>query len=159
MVQVIVGAEYKYFCIKLLSLLFFFCEPEKTSLTFSKMVVLRWNVNWDKKFSTSSNCNKHEKSKYFDRILIKDTLRSILFDTSRQSCTCPTPKCSTSSKYKYSIVKHLKSFYEICKKSKGPTDNKVCKMCKIIFTKKSDCDRHICQFHVPWLPTWSDSFE
>ena len=55
------------------------------------------NVNCNKTFSAKSNLNKHEKSKVYG---LNDTLRSIPFDTSRQLYTCPTPNCSTSSKYK-----------------------------------------------------------
>ena len=60
-----------------------------------------------------SNRNKYEKAKDHAP---KDTLMPILFGILRQVYTCPTSNCLTSAKHKYNIVKHLKSYYEICKK-------------------------------------------
>ena len=60
--------------------------------------------------------------------------------------TCPTLNCKTSSKYKYNIVKHLKSCYKISKKKKRYA-KKVCDVRKKTFAKKFNRDIYIRQFH------------
>ena len=115
------------------------------------MLVPCQSVNFDKT-STTSNHNKHEKSKGHAP---KDTLRQIPFDTTWQ--VCPTANCLMSSKYKYNIAKHLKRCYEIYKKIQGHIDNKVCEVRRIAFAKKSDHDKHIRQFHAPQLQVNDDT--
>lgn len=60
-------------------------------------------------------------------------------------------------------VKHLNSHYEIYNKRKSYIDNKVWKVCKVTFAKKSNHDRHIhqchCQFHLPILSLVSSFFK
>lgn len=94
------------------------------------MITLCRKVNCDKTFSSTPNLIKHEKSKGHRP---KDAFRPILFGASRQVYTSPTPICSTSPKYKYNIVEHLKSCYEICKKRKGHIDSKDYKVRKNIY--------------------------
>ena len=77
------------------------------------MVAPCGSVNSDKTFSTTSDRNKHEKSKGHDP---NDTLGPTSFDTSMKIYTCPVPICSMSSKYDYNNVQHLKRCHEILKK-------------------------------------------
>ena len=119
------------------------CKPLPTVFTCRKMVVPCRSVNRKKPFSTTTNRNKQERPNGHGP---QDTLRPIPFDASRQMYTCPIPNYKTC-KYKYNIVKHLKSCYEISKKKKSLADNKVYDVCKKTFAKKSNHDRHNRQFH------------
>ena len=60
---------------------------------------------------------------------------------------CPTAGCTTTAKYKYNIVKDLKSCYSVNKSRKRAADNKICKVCGKVFAKKSNRDGDFQQFH------------
>ena len=60
---------------------------------------------------------------------------------------CPTINCTTTSKYKHNIIKHLKSCYIVNKNKKAVGDNRICSICNKVFAKKSNRDRHITDFH------------
>ena len=60
---------------------------------------------------------------------------------------CPTIDIATTSECKYNITKHLKSCRKVNKNKKGTNENKVCSICSKVFTKKSNRDRHVKNFH------------
>ena len=73
-------------------------------------------------FSRRFNHNKHEKSKGH----APDTSnREIHRDEKRELLKCPTTDCVTTSKYKYNIIKHLKSCRKVIKNKKGANENKI----------------------------------
>ena len=55
--------------------------------------------------------------------------------------------CITSAKYKYNIVKHLKSCYSVNIRKKSVAQNKICDICGKEFAQKSNRDRHVNDFH------------
>ena len=62
------------------------------------------SVYCDKKFSTNTNRNKHERAKGHGP---KDKLTKIQFDSENGLYLCPTSNCKTTSGHKRSIVRHL----------------------------------------------------
>ena len=94
-------------------------------------------------FSTTTNRNKHEKSKghWSEKKCI------IEFDGNLSLLVCPSAGCNTTSKYKCNIKKHLKSCYAINKQRDSIANNKICPDCGKEFLKKSNRDRHFKQFH------------
>ena len=96
-----------------------------------------------KSFSTTTNRNKHEKSKghWPEKKCIID------FDSNLSLFVCPSAGCNTTSKYKCNIKKHLKSCYAINKQRDSIVNNKICPDCEKEFLKKSNRDRHFKQFH------------
>ena len=60
---------------------------------------------------------------------------------------CPTINCTTTSKYNYNIVKHLKKCHKVRKNKKDANEKKVCSYCNKEFTKKSNRDRHVKNLH------------
>ena len=96
-----------------------------------------------KSFSTTTNRNKHEKSKgHWPK------KKSVIeFDSDLSLFVCPSAGCNTTSKYKYNIKKHLKSCYAINKQKDSVANNKICPDCGKEFLKKSKRDRHFKQFH------------
>ena len=64
----------------------------------------------------------------------------------RELLKCPTTDCVTTSKYKYNIIKHLKSCRKVNKNKKGANENKICSFCSKVFTKKYNRDRHVKNF-------------
>ena len=120
-----------------------FCNPVSTVFSCSKLVVIVNCKVWiaKKTFSSTSDGNKHERSKGHGP---NNILKPIPFDASRQMYICPTSNCKTPSKY---IVKHLKSCYGISKKKKSLADNKVCDVCwqqgmwSVLTTRYATCAR------------------
>lgn len=110
------------------------------------MVFLCREESCKKPFSTKFNRNKHERSKKHFQEDAK-TIREIPFDRSTKLFSCPTIDCTTTSKYKDNVVKHLKSCYKVNMNKKAATDNKTCHICKKDFLKKSNRDRHVKNFH------------
>ena len=101
--------------------------------------------NCSKVYSSILSRNKHEKKK--GHWSEKNTDPDISFNEETQLFHCPTAGCATTAKYKYNIVKHLKSCYSVNKCRKKAADNKFCKACGKVFAKKSNRDRHFQQFH------------
>ena len=62
------------------------------------------SVYCDKKFSTNTNRNKHERAEGHG---LKDKLTKIQFDSENGVYLCPTSNCKTTSGHKRSIVRHL----------------------------------------------------
>ena len=96
-----------------------------------------------KSFSTTTNRNKHEKSKgHWSK------KKSIIeFDSDISLFVCPSAGCNTTSKYKCNIKKHLESCHAINKQKDSVANNKICPDCGKEFIKKSNRDRHFKQFH------------
>ena len=109
------------------------------------MVLPFRSSHFNKSFSTTTNRNKHERAKGHGP---KDNTRSIPFDTAKRVYMCPTDNCTTSSKYKHNILKHLKSCDSIRKRKIQHASNKTCKFCGKEFVKKSNRQRHELQFHI-----------
>ena len=86
------------------------------------MVVYCRSDHCNKTFSTIFNRNKHEKKKGHGP---KDQKREIPYDAEQNIFLCPSAQCETSAKYKYNIVKHLKSCNKINKKKKVIKDVKI----------------------------------
>ena len=101
------------------------------------------NKDCGRGFSTVFNPNKHEKLK--GHWLQKKNV--IEFSKELSLFICATSGCSTTSKYKNNIVKHLKSCFAINRQRNSVADNKICPVCKKEFIKKSNRDRHLKQFH------------
>ena len=97
-----------------------------------------------KSFSTSYNRNKHEKAKGH---WSENKKTSIEFNEETSLFICPTAGCSTTSKYKSNIVKHLKSCYAVNRQRNSVAQKKICTVCGKEFAKKSNRDRHFKQFH------------
>ena len=99
------------------------------------------NETCSKQFSTKFSRNKHERIKvHFHE---KKGSHKIPFDETKQLYTCPTENCTTSSKYKPNITKHLKSCNVVNNNKNAARDNKTCNICNKTFLKKSNRDRHI----------------
>ena len=90
-----------------------------------------------KSFSTTTNRNKHEKSKghWSEKKYITE------FDSNLSLFVCPSAGCNFTSKYKCNITKHLKSFYDINKQRDSIANNKICPDCGKEFLKKLNRDR------------------
>ena len=97
-----------------------------------------------KSFSARFNRNRHEKLK---AQAPETSNRQIPCDGKSGLFKCPTTDCATTSKYKYNIIKHLKSFRKFNKNKKGANENKICSFCSKVFTKISNRDRHVKNFH------------
>lgn len=106
--------------------------------------------NCKSSFSTKSNRNKHEKKKGHGP---EPTPKPII-ECVGDLFVCPNDECSTSSKYKANIVKHLKSCERLMKKRKG--DNKKCPFCGKVFAQKSNRDRHVQNTHNEMVDNESD---
>ena len=109
------------------------------------MVVYCRSDHCNKTFSTIFNRNKHEKKKGHGP---KDQKREIPYDAEQNLFLCPSAQCETSAKYKYNIVKHLKSCNKINKK-----------YCDKTFTRKSSCDRHMRQCRPDEYPAESGEID
>ena len=77
----------------------------------------------------------------------QNTDPDINFNEETQLLHCPTAGCATTAKYKYNIVKYLKSSYSVNKCRKRAADDKICKACGKVFAKTSNRDRYFQQFH------------
>ena len=90
-----------------------------------------------KSFSTTTNRNKHEKSKghWSEKKYITE------YDSNLSLFVCPSAGCNFTSKYKCNITKHLKSFYDINKQRDSIANNKICPDCGKEFLKKLNRDR------------------
>ena len=95
-------------------------------------------------FSTRFNRNRHEKLKGHAP---ETSNREIPRDEKNELFKCPATDCATTSKYKYNIIKHLKICHKINKNKKGANENKICNFCSKVFTKKSNRDWHVKNFH------------
>ena len=120
------------------------------------MVVYCRSDHCNKTFSTIFNRNKHEKKKGHGP---KDQKREIPYDAEQNLFSCPSAQCETSAKYKYNIVKHLKSCNKINKKKKVIKGRKNCKYCDKTFTRKSSCDRHMRQCRPDEYPAESGAID
>ena len=96
-----------------------------------------------KRFSTTTNRNKYEKSKGH----WSEKKRIIEFDSNLSLFVCPSAGCNTTSKYKCTIKKHLKSCYAINKQRDSIVNNKICPDCEKEFLKKLNRDSHFKKFH------------
>ena len=101
-----------------------------------------------KSFSTRFNRNKHEKLKGHAAVTSD---RKIPMDETTGLFKCPTINCTTTSKYNYNIVKHLKKCHKARKNKKDPNKKKVCSYCNKEFTKKSNRDRHVNNLHTHFI--------
>ncbi len=123
------------------------CQIQKDrSLLWSKALTMAFSCrekSCGRSFSTKSSRNKHERLKGHQF----ETKTDIKFNENLSVFECPTRGCSTTSKYKYNIEKHLKSCYCIRKQRKQAEKNKLCSVCGMRFNKKSNRDRHFRNFH------------
>ena len=90
------------------------------------------------------NRNIYEK---FKGLWLQKKNNVIEFNKELSLFICPTAGCSTTSKYKNNIVKHLKSCFAVNRQRNSVADNKICPVCKKEFIKNSNRDRYLKQFH------------
>ena len=70
------------------------------------------------------------------------------FDAIRSVWCCPSPGCQFSSGKKSNVQRHINSNCSSKKqRSKKSQDNKTCPNCKMQFTQKYNCDRHVRNVH------------
>ena len=98
--------------------------------------------NCKKQFSTKFNRNKHEQIKRHYKADERST-HNIPYDEQTKLYSCPTTNCTTTSRFKHDIRKHLKSCYGVNKNKKAASENKICSIYNNSFLKKSNRDRHI----------------
>ena len=72
---------------------------------------------------------------------------NISYNEQTKLYSCPTTNCTTTSRYKHNIIKHLKSCYIVNKNKKAASKDKICSICSKSFLKKSNRDRHINTVH------------
>ena len=102
--------------------------------------------NCKKLFSTKYNRNKHEKKKgHGPQLQGKPKILSI-----ENLYYCPTNGCTVKSKYKASIVKHLKlcvTTTTTTTKWKTAAKNKTCPICQKVFPQKWNHNRQVQNAH------------
>ena len=100
---------------------------------FFKMAFVCCDESCKISFSTRINGKKHEKLKGHAP---ETSNREIPRDEKSGLFKCLTTDCATTSKYKYNIIKHLKSSRKVNKNKKGANKNKICTFYSKVFTKK-----------------------
>ena len=115
--------------------------------SFSRFSSIHGPLHLTVQFSSSYNHNKHERAKGHGPKNETTGSRNIPFDEETEMFTCPINGCTTSSKYKHNIVKHLKSCYDVNKYKKSAAQDKTCNICGKELARKSNRDWHFKQFH------------
>ena len=95
-------------------------------------------------YSSTSSRNKHKKKKGHQSENNKDP--DISFNDETKLFHCQTTGCATTAKYKYNIVKHLKSCYSVNKNRRKKLITNFAKAAERNFPK-CQTDRDSQQFH------------
>ena len=103
------------------------------------------NAECDKKFSSRSNRDRHEKQFGHTPAPRRNAIQIPIFSEELGESRCPLQNCSVTSKNKSNITWHIKAGCETLSKRK--VENKVCPHCKETFAQKSNRDRHVERFH------------